>query len=205
MSEFEHWLECGLNQRNTDSEIAAGDLVKYFIRFNRDIGAISQNRTDSRMARSIWHLYGSGSCYLAELSRLSPSPDLSEFFDSIPHLYSDLFEVRCSRFFSHLDRGIERANPLNAPCYMLWDMDGGLDSFQFSGGASQIDHSIRLLERLAASEHPATIESAIHGLGHMIDDFRDRCQPVLERIILKSEVPIELRDYASNAIHHYIQ
>lgn len=157
------------------------------------------------MAKGIWYLYGSGSCYLAEVSKLPPGPQVDDFFASVTHLYTELFELRCSRFFSHLDRGPEQANPLNGPCYMLWDMDAGIDSFRFSGIPSHVDNSVRLLERLTGSTHPAIIESAIHGLGHMIDDFRDRCQPPLERILARDDIPTELRDYADNAIHYYIQ
>lgn len=204
MNAFQHWLESGLNERDSEIEFTASELAGHFSRFNREIGDIRKNWSDSKLAKGIWYLYGCGSCYLMEVSRLPPGPEVDDFFDSMPQLYTDLFEVRCSRFFSHLDRGPEKANPLNSPCYMLWDMDG-IDMFRFSGVPEHIDHSISLLERLAASEHPATIESAIHGLGHMIGGFRDRCQPLLERIISRSDVPVELRDYADNAVHRYIQ
>lgn len=205
MDAFKHWLEKGMAEQGSEIQFEARDLANYFTRFNRGIGSICLDYSDSRMAKGIWYLYGSGSCYMAEVSRLPPGREVNDFFDSVPQLYADLFEVRCSRFFSHLDRGSERANPLNGPCYMLWDMDAGIDSFRFSGVPAHIDASIRVLERLATSKHPATIESAIHGLGHMIDDFRDRCQPVLERISACGDVPAELRDYAVNAVHHYIQ
>ncbi len=205
MSRFDDWLESGLVECDPESGFSAAELVGFFTRFNRDVREISKDWSDPEMARAVWHLYGSGSCHLAEMSRLPPGPELTAFFNSVLQLYSDLFEVRCSLHFSHLDRGPEPANPLNGPCYMLWDMDCGIGSFQFSGVASHVDHSIRLLEQLSASPHPATVESAIHGLGHMIDDFRSRCQPVLERILLRSDVPGELRDYAHDAIHHYIQ
>lgn len=205
MDSFQHWLESGLNERDSDIEFTTSELATHFTRFNREIGRICQNWNDSQMAKGIWHLYGSGSCYLAEISKLQPGPQVDDFFASVAQLYNDLFEVRCSRFFSHLECGPEQANPLNGPCYMLWDMDAGIDSFRFSGVASHIDNSLRLLKRLAESTHPAIIESAIHGLGHMIDDFRDRCQPTLEQIFSRDDVPTELRNYASNAVNHSIQ
>ncbi len=107
--------------------------------------------------------------------------------------------------FPTLTAVVTVANPLNTACYMLWDMDGGIDSFQFSGVSAHTYASIQLLERLANSNHPATIESAIHGLGHMIDKFRDDCQPILEQISAREDVSAELRDYANKAIHGYIQ
>ncbi|WP_411825391.1 hypothetical protein [Luteolibacter sp. AS25] len=92
-----------------------------------------------------------------------------------------------------------------APCYMLWDMDCGIDSFRYSGIPSHIEQSIQLLSQLAKSDHPATIESAVHGVGHLIGEFRDRCLPPLESVISRTDIPEELREYASQAIHHYIQ
>lgn len=205
MDTFQHWLETGMNGRESQMELTTRDLLRHFTRFNREIGRIRNDWSDSQLAKGIWHLYGSGSCYLAEMSHLPPGNEVSGFFESVPYLYADLFEARCSRFFSHLDRGPEEPNPLNGPCYMLWDMDGGIDSFRFSKNPEYIAQSIRLLEQLADSTHPATIESAIHGLGHMVGDFRDHCQPPLERIASRPDVPAELRDYANNAAHHYIQ
>jgi hypothetical protein len=205
MDAFKHWLVTGLSEKDPDLEFEARDLARFFTRFNLEIGRIRKDWSDSKMAKGIRHLYGSGSSYLIEVSRLPPCREVSDFFDSVPQLYKNLFEVRCSRYYSHLDRGPERANPLNGPCYMLWDMDCGIDSFRFSKVPSHIDDSIRVLGQLATSTHPATIESAIHGLGHMIDSFRDRCQPPLERLASRADVPAELRDYADNALNHYIQ
>ncbi len=205
MDTFQHWLETGMNECDSEIEFSPQDLVCHFTRFHREIGRIRDDWSDSQLAKGIRYLYGSGSCYLAEMSQLSPSSEVDRFFASVPHLYTDLFEVRCSRFFSHLGRGPEQPNPLNGPCYMLWDMDGGIDSFRFSKIPEHIGQCIRLLEHLTNSIHPATIESAIHGLGHMIDDFRGYCQPPLERVALRSDIPIELRVYANDAVHHHIQ
>ncbi|MBT5927440.1 MAG: hypothetical protein HOH33_12550 [Verrucomicrobia bacterium] len=65
--------------------------------------------------------------------------------------------------------------------------------------------NIQLLNRLSESVHPAVIESTIHGLGHIADDFPKQCHPILERIIFKPNLPIELQDYAKRAIDGYIQ
>jgi hypothetical protein len=205
MDAFEHWLESGLNESDPSREFSRIELAEFFTRFNREIVAIQKDWSDPQLAKGIWHLYGCGSCYLNEVSQLEPASVVFDFFESVPLLYSNLFEVRCAAFFSHLDQGPEPANPLNGPCYMLWDMTCGIDSFRFSGRPEYIDQSIRLLDRLAMSHHYAVKESAIHGLGHMIDDFRDRCQPILERILSTQDLPQELQNYTKNAIDHYIQ
>ena len=205
MDAFKHWLVTGLREKDPGLEFGARDLACFFTRFNLEIGRIREDWSDSKMAKGIKHLYGSGSSYLIEVSRLPPCREVSDFFDSVPQLYENLFEVRCSRYYSHLDSGPDHANPLNGPCYMLWDMDCGIDSFRFSKVSSHIEDSIRILERLATSTHPATIESAIHGLGHMIGSFRGRCQPPLEYLASRADISVELRDYANNALNHYIQ
>lgn len=88
---------------------------------------------------------------------------------------------------------------------MRWDGDAGIDSFRFSGIAEHIDNSTRLLELLLESTHPAVIESAIQGLGHIMDDFWDRCEPNFEYILFRGDVSRELHEYASNVLDHYIQ
>ena len=200
MEPFQHWLEAAFNESDADIQFTSRELAQHFTRFNREIGQIRDHWSDVQIAKGVWYLYGCGSGYLAEVSGLEPGPLVDDFFSSVPQLYTDLFEARCSHFFSHIDQGSERANPLNSVCYMLWDMDCGIDSFRFSGIEAHINHSIQTLERLAESPHPAVIESVIHGLGHMIDDFRERAQPPLEKILSRDDIPTELHDYARNAI-----
>jgi len=204
MDPFQHWLESGLDQRDPEREFEGEQLIEFFTRFNRDIGTIRNAWSDAQLAEGIWYLYGCGSCYLGELSKLEPNIKTAQFFDSVIVLYKDLFEARCTTFFSHLDRGPEPPNPLNGACYMLWDMDCGLDSFSYSGRPEYIQLSIDLLGRLSASTHPAVIESVIHGLGHMMLDHRKQCQPILE-CIAAANLPPELKEYADNALNSCIQ
>jgi hypothetical protein len=181
-------------------------LAKHFIRFNREIARIREDWQDDQLAKGIWHLYGSGACHFSELHRLPPSPLVDDLFDSLQVLYRDLFEVRCSHFYSHLDRGPDvLAQPLNAPCYMLWEMDCGIDCFWRFGVPEHVDLSIRTLAALGRSHHPAVVESVIHGLGHMIASHREACRPILEEIVGRKNLAPELRTYAHDAIHRYIQ
>jgi hypothetical protein len=205
MEEYQHWLEIVMHDVEANIVFQPLDHARHFTRFNREIGIIAAGIRDAKMAKAISSLYGSECGYLCDVSKLPACEEIDDFFDSVLILYSDLFESKCTQFYSHLDRGPERANPLNGPCYMLWDFDCGIDSFRYSGIPSHLDRSIQLLSQLIQSRHPATIESAIHGLGHMIDEFRQRCLPPLESVLLRSDIPEELKDYANQAIHYYIQ
>lgn len=205
MDAFQHWLTSALELTEPTITFEPTDLAKCFTRFHREIFTIQQKHSASHLNQIIWSLYGVGTGYLGEISNLPPCQEIDDFFASVPLLYQNLFEVHCTHFYSHLDRGPQPANPLNGACYMLWDMDNGIDSFWLSKTPSHIQHSIRLLEQLSHSNHPATIESAIHGLGHMNCDFRSTCQPILERILEKNEIPQPLRDYAHRAIYSIIQ
>jgi hypothetical protein len=206
MTPFEDWLFLGMAETNPPEEIPRELLATYFIRFNREIARIREDWQDDELARGIWYLYGSGACHFSELHRLPPSPLVDDLFESVHVLYRDLFEARCSRFYSHLDCGPDvMAQPLNGPCYMLWEMTCGIDCFWHSGVAEHVQLSIRTLESLGRSSHPAVVESVIHGLGHMIGSHREACQPVLEEIMSRKALPVELRSYAHDAIYHYIQ
>jgi hypothetical protein len=205
MTSFADWLLSGITGDDLPTQCPPEELAAHFIRFNREISSIKTDWTEEELAQAIWNLYGASHCYFADLTRLPPSQLISDLFDSVEILYRDLFEPHCSHFYSHLDSGPESAKPLNSPCYMLWDMTCGIDAFTFSDFSDHVSHTFQLLDTLAESQHPATLESVIHGLGHLTDDHYPLSQPILDRIIHRKGLPNELKTYATNALQGLIQ
>ncbi len=205
MTSFSDWLLSGITGDDLPTECPPEVLASHFIRFNREISSIKSDWTEEELAQAIWNLYGAGHCYFSDLSRLPPSQLVCDLFDSVEILYRDLFEPHCSHFYSHLDCGLESAKPLNSPCYMLWDMTCGIDAFTFSNLSDHVSQTFQLLSNLAESQHPAILESVIHGLGHLTDDYYSLSRPILDRIIHRKGLPNELKTYATNALQSLIQ
>ncbi len=205
MLSYSDWLLSGFTGEDSHTECPPEVLASHFIKFNREISTIKTDWTEEELAQAIWNLYGGGLCYFSDLSRLPPSQLVSDLFDSVEILYQELFEPHCSHFYSHLDCGPESAKPLNGPCYMLWDMNCGIDAFTFSELSDHVSQIFRLLSNLAESQHPATLESVIHGLGHLTIDHYNLSQPILDRIIHRKGLPNELKIYATDALQSLIQ
>lgn len=121
---------------------------------------------------------------------------------SIETLYRDCFAGRCTEALTHLD---EKASPLNAICYMFWDLNRlsyqeGLPDREAIGGAI-----FEVLESILAIPHLACQEAALHGLGHLSQGDPEQVGAIVDRF-LKTEIGNEdLRAYAKEAREGLVQ
>jgi hypothetical protein len=123
---------------------------------------------------------------------------------AIATLFERLFARRCSDHLSYFDEA--GAGPLNAVCYMWWDL---FPTWGSPTDPSQVEFDAEILavmKRILALDSLACQESALHGLGHWrmhypgvveetIDEFRDRVGTMRQ----------ELREYATCARRGYVQ
>ena len=105
------------------------------------------------------------------------------------HLYRDCFAKRCEPVLSHLDE--PDAGPLNMICYMLWDT---------SPLCQWKDVVLEVMEDALYLPNDACIESGLHGLGHRLNQDRERVPEIIDRFLSKAKgLRPELRQYALNA------
>lgn len=131
--------------------------------------------------------------------------DIVIALQSIWHLYIDLFNERCAPVLSHLDEPTD--NPLNAICYMLWDVTPLAcwdkkhpDSKHYYAAIAAV------MEKALRLSNPACIESALHGLGHIQDETPDRVKQIIDSFLKKRKFGRqELVRYANNAKIGYVQ
>ncbi len=131
--------------------------------------------------------------------------DIVIALQAIWHLYFDLFNERCAPVLSHLDEPTD--NPLNAICYMLWDVTPLAywdkphpDSKHYYAAIATV------MEKALRLSNPACIESALHGLGHIQDEIPDRVKQIIDGFLKKHNFPRpELVRYANNAKIGYVQ
>jgi hypothetical protein len=116
------------------------------------------------------------------------------FVNSIEHVYRDVFVVRCAEVLGHLD---EPGSPLNAVCYMWWDIFPTWGKPQRQELRVLDAAVLDLLERLLLIEHDACIESALHGLGHWYLHYGVRVESIVGTFLMRG-TPLrpELREYA---------
>jgi hypothetical protein len=137
------------------------------------------------------------SCIGHSLQQAGFSANLEAAINAIEALYVDLFTCRCSPTLSHLN---EVGNPVNAICYMLWDVtvlgywEGRPDR---EAGQTCI---AELMRRVLSIEHDACRESALHGLGHLAHYRSDLVEPIVGEFLRSSgALRPELRHYAECA------
>lgn len=106
-----------------------------------------------------------------------PGPLRLRAISSIKILYRDCFTPRCAPVLGHIDE--VGANPLNYICYMLWDIsplsywENKLNRVVFYSAV------IEVLEDALNSSNPACVESALHGLGHILSSCIERVTDVI--------------------------
>ncbi|MDE2509667.1 MAG: hypothetical protein KGL74_00975 [Elusimicrobia bacterium] len=116
---------------------------------------------------------------------------------AIPSLFK-YFAKRCSPALAHLDE--KGANPLNSICYMWWDV------IPLYGDTKNAEQKNIDLEALAAMKstlevnHAVCQESALHGLGHWLFEYRDQVEKIIDEFLAcNDKLRPELKHYALNA------
>ncbi len=124
--------------------------------------------------------------------------------ESIKFLYRNCFSPRCAHVLSHNDE--PGANPINAICYMLWDVSP-LSYWERSTEKHLFYPAvINVLEDALFSTNPACIESGLHGLGHVHPYFKERVVTAIELHSKKHGFSSpQLKQYAHNAAIGYVQ
>lgn len=117
---------------------------------------------------------------------------------AIKLLYRDCFAPRCAPVLCHLDE--PGANVLNSICYMLWDMSP-LGHWEGRPNKEVFYNAVvEVMEEALASDNPACVESALHGLGHAQPYFTERIVEVISAFQRRNVyVSPRLKDYAQYA------
>ncbi|MFZ6647772.1 hypothetical protein ACO0LO_18760 [Undibacterium sp. TJN25] len=119
---------------------------------------------------------------------------------AIKFLYRDCFSLRCAPVLGHI--GESGANSLNYICYMLWDVSPLSYWERTASPDKEVFYNavVDVLEDALNSTNPACVESALHGLGHILSSHIGRVPQVIsayqKRNLLASS---QLKLYAQSA------
>lgn len=118
---------------------------------------------------------------------------------AVSTLYTNCFESRCAPVLSH--RSDPEANPLNGICYMLWDASPILSWRRHPQEPLLTGAVCHVLEGALSLKNPACIESALHGLGHLIQlkGQGSRAAEIAANFVQSRPLPPALKSYAQAA------
>lgn len=161
--------------------------------------------SDAQVNQGIWFLVSSSlSDYSFTLKDENvPLAVRLSAISSLTVLYRDCFANRCTQSLSHLDEHSD--SPLNAICYMLWDvipisyLEGHPDEPLLSEACFSV------LSNTLSIEHLACQEAAIHGYGEFHHQYPDLVEDAMNRFLQTNISDGRLRVYAENAKIGYIQ
>jgi hypothetical protein len=153
--------------------------------------------SDAQVKEGLWFLL-SPACSDHLLTLLNPAVAWSvrkRCIDSIFTLFERFLALRCSPHLSHLDE--PGANPLNAVCYMWWDLlpvAGKPDD----PTRKQIDEAfLDVMRRSLELASDACRESALHGLGHWHLEYPTAVETIITQFLKRhSALRSELKAYA---------
>lgn len=153
---------------------------------------------DAQVNQGLWFLVSTSEELFALRDAEVPLGERVACIRSIPTFFERVFATRCTPHLSHNDEA--GASPLNLVCYMWWDI------FPLCGrpddpSSSPIDSAcLDAMERCLALASVACQESALHGLGHWVLYYPERCSKAVNAFLdAQPQLPTALVEYARSA------
>lgn len=131
--------------------------------------------------------HGESSLVFALKNREVAIADRCEAIRAMAHLYEDVFDLHCAPVISHLSQ--PGGNSLNSVCYMLWDVTpincfrtvvNTLDPEVRAAVRPMAEAVFSVLEQALYAGNIASLESGLHGLGHMACDWPKEVNAIID-------------------------
>jgi hypothetical protein len=174
--------------------------VAYLTNLFENAPRVLRSFSDMQIKEGFWFLVSPAcSDHLFTLSNPDVAwPERKRCIASIFTLFKHFLTVRCSPHLSFLNE--PGANPLNAVCYMWWDLlpvpGKPKDPMRRERNGAFLDVMRRSLELPS----DACRESALHGLGHWHSDYPAEVEAIIAQFLKRhSALRPELKDYALTA------
>ncbi|HET9908843.1 MAG TPA: hypothetical protein VFQ23_19490 [Anaerolineales bacterium] len=181
------------------------DVIQFLTQAFENAEVVFQPYTDAQLNQGLWYI-ADNSCsnhMFALLDTNIPWNERQRCVDSIHQLYEQCFAKRCSPHLSHIDE--PGANPLNAVCYMWWDIIP-IYGMPEDPDRQQLDHAIlQVMDSTLQLDSIACRESALHGLGHWQHRYPERIGEIINRFSMSHRnLPKALEIYMRNAFVGYV-
>ena len=194
MDGFTEFLIDALSDGNTDYVYSSSSEAQALLtEFNLRIADVVTQHGVDATGKAIWYLYGCVSNTTHDA--LDPTADsgLTEFYNSICNLYDNGFAAHCEDCAGHSDRN---PNSFATACYMLWDMDSGLEYLTLRGRSELFSFAEQLIDHGLAHPHAACQESILHCLGHIQTERKAFVSEKIAKFLRRRDLRSDIRDYA---------
>ena len=171
------------------SDGSPAEIVPLYLHLMRNLRTDLANCSLDHIARGVDRLFhpGQSDLVFALRNREVATSERCEAIRAMAHLYEDLFSPRCAPVMCHL--GQPGGNTLNRVCYMLWDVTP-INGFrtvvnrlypEVRDAVSPIAKAVfSVLEQALYAENIASVESGLHGLGHMACDWPKEVNAIID-------------------------
>jgi hypothetical protein len=212
-TDYEHWLRYVFDRPTTpngwyfdleEGELDASDadLARLVTQTCSRSEVDLLGYTDAQVAHGLTFMFNPSASNVAFAlkARHVPRSVRLSAIESIADLYAGCFAKRCEKALCHGDDVV--ANPLNIVCYMLWDVS----PLSYWEGEPQKRIFYRIVLKVMESalflDHPACVESALHGLNHLQPHVPVQVRRVIgDWIQGRDALAPALRSYAAAAMH----
>ncbi len=147
------------------------------------------------IGEAAWYLYSCASGITFDATNVTERAGIERFVASLRTLYDDGFCRVCKSCRGHSDVDERK---FSTACYMLWDLDSGLQALFESDDQLLLKYGDELLEFGLTHPHLACQESFLHGLGHLQETRPEYAQIRIETYLSRDDIPMEMRNYAKN-------
>lgn len=216
--------QCCEELEGWDEEQDPRQAVAYLTQLFENSASLATRFSDAQLNQGLYFLISPGSsshCH-ALLNAEVPWTERERGIPSIVALYRDLFVSRCSAHLGHLQPAIDwgtalsdflkrwrphdkvatvaEPNPLNAVCYMWWDVCPLLANPRYPDQTQTDGVVLELLAAILRLPTPACQESALHGLGHLDYSYPKAVAEIIDGYLQREPgISKPLREYAKRA------
>lgn len=191
---FEAFVIHAISNGDGDFEYGSCENAQRLLtQFNWEIGRIIELHGLDAVGTAIWYLYGCVSGMTHDVLDDSVESGYGEFYRSLENLYDKGFAKHCVNCAGHSDR---KAGKFATACYMLWDMDSGLEYLSFHGSSQRFALVEKLIEFGLGHQHAAVQESFLHCLGHRQHELPNFVDSKLAAFLHRKDLTPEIRTYA---------
>jgi hypothetical protein len=204
---FDHPIDCSRLEWYWDIDADWWDgpaalTVEYLTRAFENTVSVFEPYDDDQLNQGLWYL-ASNACsnhMFALMDASVPWTERQRCIRSFQSLYADCFAKRCTPHLSHLDE--PGAGPLNAICYMWWDVNPAAgkpddpEGREMNQAILQVMHETLLLPSIACQE------SVLHGLGHWHLHHPRQVEKIIQEFLMRNrDLPESLKKYALSALN----
>lgn len=209
MDFYQKWVELLFENSDMDgdsfwdfetdySENKDNDCIAFFVRLTNDLPTFLKKYSVSQISFGLEYLFNDNKSDFVDCLKNGSAP--IEFrikaIQGIKKIYEHVFEPMCEPRLGHLDEGDSK---LNEFCYMFWDFtpliycEGHLHKKELYSSLADV------MKASLQSNNIACIESGLHGLGHMVDNYPE-CEELIQEFILNNTCSDKrVLDYAAAA------